>query len=89
MTGLTRSAFLGFGRAVLSYFLRFPFLRFPAQKWKTETIKYHWRYEMSIARERAPGIKNRVVMLQKTGLSHQPGQLGLQGSTKHEESRGN
>jgi hypothetical protein len=65
--------------AVLSYFLRFPFLRWEAQKWKTETIKYHWRYEMSIASERAPGIKNRVVMLQKTGLSHQPGQRGIAG----------
>jgi hypothetical protein len=79
MTGLTRSAFLAFGRAVFSYFLRFPFLRFRAQKWKRETIKYDWGYEMSIASERAHGIKNRVVMLQKTGLSHQPGQRGIAG----------
>jgi hypothetical protein len=65
--------------AVLSSFLRFPFLRSEAQKWKSETIKYHWGYEMSIASERAPGIKNRVVMLLESDLSHQPGQRGIAG----------
>jgi hypothetical protein len=42
-------------------------------------LGYIWSYEMSIASERAPGIKNRVVMLQKTGLSHQPDQRGIAG----------